>query len=87
MLDAAHGVAESSIRGGKRAHIGRVESKGAHAAFARHLGRRRQIPAARPDVRQGSRRSSAEARSRHDSNRSNECREEMQASRQTGIYN
>ena len=41
MLDAAHGVAESSIRGGKRVHVGCVESKGAHAAFARHLGRRR----------------------------------------------
>ena len=64
MLDAAHGVAECSICDCKRRHIARTECKSTHATFARNTRRSRQVPAALPDFRQGSRRSSAEARSR-----------------------
>lgn len=89
MLDAAHGEPESAVGAGdpQRVHTARIKIQAACDMTACIAGRGRPTVSLRPDIRQGSRRSGAEARSRHDSNRSNECREEMQASRQTGIYN
>lgn len=85
MLDAAHGVAECSIRDRKRLYTARTECKSTHASFARNTRRRRQVPAAFPDFRQGSRGSSAEARSRRSGNRSNERTREFRRKPRHGL--
>ena len=64
MLDAAHGEGVGPIAVVQRVHEARVEPQTARAVIAGSVGRRRPVIAVRADVRQGSRRSVAVARSR-----------------------
>ena len=62
MLDAAHGEAVGANVGVRRADVGGTEHQAAGPLAARER-RRRPAKALRTDVRQGSRRPGAEARS------------------------
>ncbi len=64
MLDAAHGEAVGPIRVVQGVHGARIEVQVACVRIARGVGRRRPVIAVRADVRQGSRRGVAVARSR-----------------------
>ena len=65
MLDAAHGKAVAASAAVVGIDVGGIESQVAHIGTARRLGRRRPAVAIRADIRQGSRRLDAEARSWH----------------------
>ena len=64
MLDAAHGEGVGAIVVVQRVHGARIEVQVARVAIVCAVGRRRQIVAVRADIRQGSRRNVAVARSR-----------------------
>ena len=64
MLDAAHGEAVGAVVSIQRVHVARVEVQVARVAVACGIGRRGVDVAVRADIRQGSRRIRAVARSR-----------------------
>ena len=64
MLDAAHGKSRCPIGVVQRVHVAGVEVQIARVSVAGSIGRRRVDVAVRADIRQGSRRIVAVARSR-----------------------